>query len=356
MNKGKINRLVMAVLFSLILATLLYPGLEKLYLYKQTNILEDLVMGPLAFLGENQTILSNDDKFARYNTKYKSLDLLPNRDYFIGIKNEFNFHERWANLNEERERIKTERWSSLKDFRKKVAENTYAMFAYGPDTVESDLYYILTTQSKVVDNYCEIFLPSTEHRCILCKYVIRTFFRENETCSSIVQEVLDYYANNFYKICRIDELTANFQVRGVIGYNGFYLSDRCENGGTLLTDYNDKDFRMDDFLNILYSSLLIATVILFKFKRRLIIYVLGILIILWLPLGVFNDNFVSDTYLNESSYIYAHKSLLDSKNLPQSLESETIHDADYYAPAIIYEISQKDFFPIGRYTNDPSQS
>ena len=81
------------IIFSFVLAMLIYPGFDKLYFYRQTNILEDLVMAPLAFLGENQTILSNDDKFTRYKTKYNGLDLLRERDLFIGIDlQQFTIH------------------------------------------------------------------------------------------------------------------------------------------------------------------------------------------------------------------------------------------------------------------------
>ena len=70
-------------------------------------------MAPLTFLGEEQVILSNDDKFSRYNTKYQSLDLVRGNDLFIGIKNEFLPHGRWVNIDEERDRINRERWSDL---------------------------------------------------------------------------------------------------------------------------------------------------------------------------------------------------------------------------------------------------
>ena len=344
------------VVFSLILSLLLYPGLEKLYLYKQTNELEDLVMAPLGFLAEDQTILSNDDKFTRYGTKYKSLDLLPNRDLFIGIKNEFLFHEKWVNISEEKNRVNVERWLSLAKFRKNIAENAHSLLVYGPDTTELDLYYVIKNESKVVDNYCSIILPTTEHKCTLCKYAIRTFFRENESCNYLMQKMLDYYGDNFYKICRADEITANFQVRTIIAQNGFYAPEKCSNGGTLLMDYNDKNIRLNYLLNILYFSLLVAVVILFKFKRRQILYSLGILMILLLPLSIFNNNFVSDYALNESSYIYTQKSILDNENLTQDLKKhKTIHDASYQQPAVIYGLSQKNFFPVGRYLNDPNQ-
>ncbi len=358
--------LIKLIVFSLLLSALIYPGLEKLYLYRQTIKLEDLVMAPLGFLGENQTILANDDKFTRYGTKYSSLDTLPNRDLFIGIKNEFKFHERWVNISEERDRIDKGRWNDLVNLRTKLFNNEYSMVIYGPATDELDLYYIIREATFIhsivseagsnLDNYCEIFLPSAEHRCALCKYAVRVFFRENETCDNVMQDVLDYYATNFYKVCRADELTANFKVRVILAVNGFFISDECNGGGTLLTDYDDKGFRIDDLLNILYLFLLVATLVLFRFKRRLIIYILGILILLWLPLSIFNDNFVSEYSLNESSYTYANKSILDDRYLPQNLkELETIRDASYNKPAVINELSPKNFFPIGRYLNNPYQ-
>mgnify|MGYP001614446213 CR=1 FL=1 len=171
--------LVKYIVFSLALAMLIYPGFEKLYLYKQTYELEDLVMDPLGFLGENQTSLSNDDKFTRYGTKYSSLDLLPNRDLFIGIKNEFKFHERWENLTLERDRGLEERIGMINDYYEKIKNGTYTSIIYGPNTHELDIYFLiyklqvyLPVNSKErayndLDNYCEIFLPSTEHKCTL---------------------------------------------------------------------------------------------------------------------------------------------------------------------------------------------
>src|SRR3989338_2277977 len=113
--------LIKVIVVSLVLATLIYPGFERLYLYKQNNELEDLVMAPLEFLGKDQIILSNNDKFTRYGTNYKELDLLRERDLFIGIKNEFLFHEKWVNLSEERNRVFEERLTILKNnFYKKL--------------------------------------------------------------------------------------------------------------------------------------------------------------------------------------------------------------------------------------------
>src|SRR3989344_43769 len=208
--------LIKVIVVSLVLATLIYPGFERLYLYKQTNELEDLVMAPLEFLGKDQIILSNNDKYTRYGTNYKELDLLRERDLFIGIKNEFLFHEKWVNLSEERNRIKRERWDDLINLRTKLSNNEYSVIIYGPATVELDLYSLIRGEN--LDNHCEIFLLSEEHKCTLCKYTTRIFFRENEICDNIMSDILDYYADNFYRICRFDELAANFKIRGTMAY------------------------------------------------------------------------------------------------------------------------------------------
>lgn len=360
---GGNDNLIKVVVFSLVLATLLYPGLEKLYLYRQTYILEDLVMAPLSFLGKDQTILANDDKFTRYETKYKNLDFVRGDNLFIGIKNEFKFHERWINLTEEKQRVFNERIYILYDLYQKISNNYYSSVIYGPFSDESDLvrlYYALQMTEDPsksglsnLDNYCELFLPTTEHRCTLCKGLIRVFFRENETCNYFMPKILDYYSKNFYKICSLNELTANIQVRETMAGNGFFILDKCKNGGTLLSDYNNKDFRLNDYLNIFYLSLLVATLVLFKFKRKLSVYGLLLLIILLLPLNILNNNFVSDYALNETSYAYTNKSLLDDQRFPQNIKAqEILHDASYYAPAEIGELEQKDLIDAGRYNNN----
>ena len=303
---GKIFKVVV---FSLALAVLIYPGFEKLYLYRQTNILEDLVMAPLDFLGEGQTILSNDDKFTRYGTKYEGLDLVRGQDLSIGIKNEFKFHERWVNLNEERSRVALERIDMLDNFHRKLSSGEYSLIIYGPGTPKLDLYHLVKDSSKFVDDYCEIFLLSTEHKCLLCSDVIRVFFKYNQTCNSIIPQIIEDYTNNFYKICRADELIANTRLKMFLMLNGFFIKEKCS-GGRLLTDYNDKEFRLNDFLNLLYLLLVIIGLFFLKFKIKLmaIIFVVTI-ILLFLPLNIFNNNFISKDYANESAYAYSNLAL-----------------------------------------------
>lgn len=307
---GGNDNLIKVVIFSLVLAALLYPGLEKLYLYRQTYILEDLVMGPLAFLGENQTILSNNDKFTRYGTNYKSLDLVRGNDLSIGIKQEFKFHERWINLTQERNRVTQDRIDLLSDFHRGLSNEEYSLIIYGPGTPKLDLYHLVKDSSKFVDNYCEIFLLSTEHKCLLCSDVIRVFFKYNQTCNSLIPQVIKYYTNNFYKICRADELIANTRLKTFLMLNGFFMKERCSGGGRLLIDYNSKSFRINDLLNLLYLSLVIIGSFFLKFKMKLmaIIFVV-IIILLFLPLNIFNDSYISKQYVNESAYAYSNLAL-----------------------------------------------
>ncbi len=306
--------LIKIAIFSLILSILLYPGLEKLYLYRQTNILEDLVMAPLSFLGENQTILSNDDKFTRYGTVYKSLDLARGSDLFIGIKNEFKFHEIWVNLTSERDRVFEEKLDIDKEKIAKLRNGKYSMIVYGPFTQESDIYYWIyglkqlakesEKDSIVLDNYCELFLPSTEHKCILCKDINRVFFRDNQTCSSLTSNVIKHYKNNFYKICGFDELYANTRLKMILLANGFFIRDKCENGGRLLTYYNDKTINFNYLIQFIYLSLIITTFLLLRNKRRFMIFIL-ILVLSSLPfLYTFDKVYTSDYYRNESAYAY----------------------------------------------------
>lgn len=337
---------IKVIVFSLVLATLFYPGLEKLYLYRQTYILEDLVMAPLGFLGENQTILSNDDKFTRYGTNYKELDLLPNRDLFVGIKNEFKFHEKWVNLSVERDRIIEERTATINNYYEKIKNGTYPFIVYGPNTHELDIYFLiyklqvyLPANSKErgyddLDNYCEIFLPSTEHRCTLsCKNVLRVFFKDNGACGKIMSGIINYYSDNFYEICRRDEFSANVLLRRVMGTNSFFIQDKCKNGGKLLSDYNSKAFRTNSIVNLLYIFLIIFAFKVFKSKPKLSLYIFLILLILFMPVRMFNDNHISKEYANESKYAYS------VFNLPKQLvDLEKSYDAQRMEKANIYKI------------------
>ncbi len=355
--------LIKLVIFSFVLATLIYPGLEKLYLYRQTNMLEDLVMAPLGFLGENQTILSNDDKFTRYGTKYKELDLLPNQDLFIGIKNEFSFHERWVNLTEERRRVYIERFNTLRNIHQKISNGYYSLIAYGPFSDELDLVYLYYSLRSIedpsksglsnIDDYCRIILPSTEHKCMLCKDTTRVFFKENETCSYVMQDIITYYIDNFYKACRLSELTANIQFRESMAANGFLILDKCENGGKLLVNYSDKAFRFDDFINLFYLVLTIFTIANLRYSKGLITLILiGLVVLLYVPLDIFNDRYISDYSLNETSYAYAKSIFSDPKFPPKIKALEVTHDASYFLPAEVGELEQKDLVIAGRYGNN----
>lgn len=295
--------LVKTIFLSLLLSALVYPGIERLYLYKQTNYLEDLVMAPLGFLGENQTILVNSDKFTRYGTSYKSLDLLMTRDVYIGIKNEFLPHAKWVNLSEERERVFKEKLISFYSTYKKLKNKEYSLVLFGPETYELDLRNIITeaNSNPLLDDYCEIFLPSAEHKCTDCKSLVRVFFRNESDCINSIPSIIKYYEDNFYKVCRLDQNVANGYIKTAMGGVAYYLKDKCSGGGKLLIKFNDKKFRIDDFLNILYISLLVSSLFYLhikKYKKAFII--ISIILLLFLPLINFDESYNPDYYKNET--------------------------------------------------------
>ncbi len=363
--------LIKIAIFSLLLSILLYPGFEKLYLYRQTIKLEDLTMAPLSFLGENRTILSNDDKFTRYGTKYKELDLLPNRDLFIGIKNEFLFHNRWVNLTEEKNRVFEERLSMVGDYYEKIKNGSYSLIVYGPATNELDIYYLIYKLEVILpkiygdsknygyfdlDNYCEIFLPSAEDKCTLCKDIVRIFIKENKTCDSLAWKTADYYSKNFHKICKLNELTANTKLKVNMLGNGFFIPDKCQNGGKLLTNYNDKAFRIDDVISVLYLATAILMLVYFRKNTKLCGYIFLTLLILFLPLNLFNESYVSEYYTNESAYAYFEMAMP-----PELKASEVTYSAQFDKPASIAKatlVTKKGElkFPILRYGGKFNQS
>ena len=276
-------------------------------------------MAPLAFLGENQTILSNDDKFTRYKTKYNGLDLLRERDLFIGIKNEFKFHDKWVNISEERERVFEERLTILKNnFYKKLYEGTYSMIVYGPSSKESDIYQILqlsqdlirrglnNNEASDVDRYCRIVLPSNEHRCLTCDSGLRIFLKETKICNEVIARINDHYSNNFVRICKSDEYFADIIVKAYLSQNGFSMNANCKEGGRLLINYNEKAIRLNDLLNILYLSIIFLIIINLKRKKNLVVLLLCLLVIFasFVYLYKFNDRYVANIYYqNASSFI-----------------------------------------------------
>ncbi len=338
-----ISNIIKIALFSLVLAILIYPGLEKLYLYKQTIKLEDLVMAPLGFLGENQTILSNDDKFTRYGTKYEELDLLPNRDLFIGIKNEFKFHERWVNLSKERNRVFNERLNQLKDVGNKIKNKEYSLVVYGPYTNELDLYYLATlnttnkNENKEVlplDSYCEVFLTSTEHRCTDCKSLIRVFFRENESCDKITRSIVDHYKKKFYKICQLEGAVSNYALKAALTANGFFIIDKCEEGGRVIAGYESKTFRIYNLLSILYISIIILIFILVNYRSKLFYFLLIIMIIFIVPLHLYNKAHPPGYYVDGTYYRFLEVALP-----PELEELEESRSVNYkgYAKVVILD-------------------
>ncbi len=305
------------VVLSLVLATLIYPGFTKLYFYREAIKFEDLVMGPLAFLGENQTILSNDDKFTRYGTKYNSLYLVRGSDLSIGIKNEFLFHEKWMNLTTERKRVFEERLIMLRnDFYKKLYEGHYSAIVYGPH-ITLDISQIVQLSQDIVkqglnsnegsdiDNYCRIVLPTAEHRCLICESGIRVFLKEAKICKDAISQVNDYYRNNFFRACKSDEYFADIVLKGYLSQNGFSINANCKEGGRLLSNYNEKALRLSDLLNILYLSIVFLMIINLKRKKHLIA-ILCLLAIFAFSVYQFNDRYIANIYYqNASSFVDA---------------------------------------------------
>ena len=343
MNKSNVFKVL---IFSLALAVLIYPGFEKLYLYRQTNILEDLVMAPLDFLGEGQTILSNDDKFTRYGTKYEGLDLVRGSDLFIGIKNEFLPHTKWINLSEERDRVFKEKQMQLGDFNAKLSDGEYSLVVYGPNTFESDIFQLIYSlknmkngiRTILLDDYCEIFLPSAEHKCVACKDTIRAFFKDKEVCNKFLPEVVNHYTNAFFKICRYDEFVANIKLKSRLAENGFFIKDKCSGGGRLLSTYTNKLFTLTNLLNLAYLSLILTALFFLKFKHgKIFIIIFLVIFLLYFPLNIFNSNYITTSYINESNYTYA------TVNIPaQLLRLEELKPAQTENPAKLGAIGTAD--------------
>ncbi len=336
-------------ILSLVLATLIYPGFEKLYLYKQTVNLEDLVMAPLGFLGENKTILSNDDKFTRYGTKYKSLDLLRGRDLFIGIKSEFKFHEKWANLEEERSRVFLERWKQLDNIYRQLKNGEYSLIVYGPLESTLDIFWLMQFNQiyrerildkenyENLDDYCELFLLSTAHGCNECQDQIRIFLKENKSCEKIIPKIGDYYSKNFYKICKLDEITANVGLRTMLLGDNLLVNANCKEGGRLLMRYNDKTFRFIDFLSILSLSILILIFNKYSLKNKkgLSLALLVLTILIFLSLINSNYKYFINYGVNETEYadpnIYQFYNSFSAEDyFPSSKKPINISRADMY--------------------------
>ena len=320
--------IIKIILFSLVLAMLIYPGFDKLYFYSQRNELEDLSLGPFEFLGENQTILSNYDRFSRYNTKYKDLDILLNRDLFIGIKNEFLQHAKYVNLEQERSRVFLERWNQLNDTYNKLSRGEYSLIVYGPLESTLDLFWLVqfnqlyqeTDSNKVdIDDYCLLSLHSTEHGCNECNEQIRIFFKDNKTCEKTLPYISDYYSNNFHKICKLDEITAN-SLRTMLIIDKLFVNATCKDGGRLLIRYNNKIFRPIDILNIIYLSALFLFAFARKRKTRLLI-TLVVLIILALFLYLANENYVKMIPVDETLYDPYTYQIYQSVSTPAYLAS-----------------------------------
>lgn len=310
--------LIKCILLSLILAGLVYPGFEKLYLYAQKNKLDDVILGPFSFLGENQTILSNYDRFTRYGISYKELSLLGNRDLSIGIKSEFLSHGKWVNIEKERARVSLDRLVQLKNNIKRLANGEYSMIAYGPDETSLDLFWLVqfnqffreNSPDKIkyinLDDYCEVYLPSTEHSCNECKNELRVFFKENETCNKFVPKIRDYYNKNLYKICRTDQVTANVNLRVMLLTNGLFVNATCKEGGKLLIRYNNKSFGYIPLINVIYLSAILSALLLFaegKKKKISFILMMSILVLSFIIVDELNYGYFKNYYVNETAYI-----------------------------------------------------
>lgn len=265
------------MLFSLVLSTLLYPGLDKFYLYREAIKFEDLVMAPLEFLGENQVILSDLDRFSRYNTKYKSLELLRGNNLAIGIKNEFNFHEKWGNLTKERERVYKERRQDISESYANLLNKTYSMMLFGPPVTSGDLSFLIGEAGLGNPGYaekqgfCTLILFSAEQKCNDCQFMLAVIL-DKEHCEKSIDKLNRYYNDNFDKFCQFDKSLTNDYFRNQLAIEGFrnYLtidgktSAECKGGGSLLGEYVNKSFRLRSLLNLVYLSVIIFLLLNFN--------------------------------------------------------------------------------------------
>ncbi len=273
------------MVLSLVLALLVYPGFDKLYLYREAIQFEDLVMAPLGFLGKDQTILSDLDRFSRYNTEYKSLELLNGNNLAIGIKNEFKFHERWVNLTKERERVYNERLQEINKTYTSLLNNTYSMVVYGPPVTSGDLAYLVQRAGwgdpGYVENQglCALILFSPEQKCNDCQFMLAVDL-DKESCEKSIGKLNKYYNDNFDKFCQFDKSLTNDYFRKYLAIEGFrnYItvggktSAECKGGGSLLEDYTDRYFRLRHFLNIIYLSVILFLLLNFIKRTNLLNY------------------------------------------------------------------------------------
>ncbi len=254
--------LIKIAIFSLTLAILIYPGLEKLYLYRQTIKFEDLVMAPFGFLGKDQTILSDLDRFSRYNTKYTSLELLNGNNLAIGIKNEFKFHEKWVNLTKERERVYDERLQGINESYTSLLNNTYSMIVYGPPVTSGDLASLVYRAGWGDPEYvesqglCALILFSPEQKCNDCQFMLAVDL-DKESCENSIGKLNKYYNDNFGKYLAIEGFRNYITIDGK-------TSVECKSGGSLLKNYTDHYFRLRHLLNIIYLSVALFLIINFN--------------------------------------------------------------------------------------------
>ena len=265
---------VKVLIFSLALAVLIYPNFQKLYLYRETIKFEDFVMAPLGFLAEDQVILSDSDRFSRYNTNYKSLELLRGNNLLIGIKNEFLFHEKWVNISAERERVYDERLQAINESYKKLLNGTYSLIVVGPAVSSGDLKYLTerahlnNTSSAKEHGYCTLIWFTAEQKCNSCQFLLGILMN-NETCNQFIRKdtFTPYVMEKFGEFCKLDKILIENYYHILSDVHGI-ASVKCEEGNTLLLDnYVKKTFQFTDFLRIIYLAGLIS--ILF-FRQKLL--------------------------------------------------------------------------------------
>ena len=268
------TNLLRFITFSLLISVLIYSGLDKLYLYRETIKFEDITMAPFGFLGENQAILSDLDRFSRYNTNYKSLELLNGNNLAIGIKNEFNFHEKWVNLTAEKERVYNERLQDINKSYLNLLNNTYSMILFGPPVTSGDLSFLTSLtglgnpEYAETRGFCTLILFTAEQKCNDCQFMIATIL-DKESCEKSISRLNEYYNDNFGKFCKFDRSLTNDYFGKYLTIEGFrhYLtidgktSAECKEGGSLLRDYTDNYFRLRDLIKLVFISVIISITI-----------------------------------------------------------------------------------------------
>lgn len=226
------------LLFIFILLLFLFPALQILYLNIQLRQIQTLTTGVLESLPVPDGKILGDVSLNRLD--FYGFEI--NKDDYVYIREPgLTVIDPYSKALEKFGVYNPKEWykfvnNQLNPYLQEVLSGNFSMIIFSPRNYLTDLTAIMIATSSEVDkNYCIYKIPSFERKCIWCEPMIYLLLNKNQNlCTSYNDAIIDYYRNNFLKICK------KSSVAGLLTKLVLVDSGWINDGEELTCEYSEK--------------------------------------------------------------------------------------------------------------------